>query len=204
MSIEYAVFQKLADEFTSTYGRPDETAAWTTAVKAGLRAAKSDLANAFDVPLAQMTCFHNDPRVGADERHEYLVDFCWTTWPTDYDSLARPHRYQVLLAAESEWGEPGSVAKHRDMVLDDFCKLVDIRARMKVLVYGLRASAPLHDEFEVILKNAERDDREHWLFVGLPEMPRAGRWPHYVRVVRRDGSLIRPNWQMADPRMVLA
>lgn len=63
--------------------------------------------------------------------HEYMVDYAW--------SLEIREQYRgyvgLLLAVECEWG-PSPWHDRRRAILDDFYKLLDIRARLKSMVFA--------------------------------------------------------------------
>jgi hypothetical protein len=88
---------------------------------------------------------YDQPR-RSDDRGEYLFDACWTTYPTTATEWLARLRHgpipepRIALACESEWVATvrGSVSstEHVAAVLDDFAKLTDVGAPLKVLLYA--------------------------------------------------------------------
>ncbi|MFO0581656.1 MAG: hypothetical protein U0229_05255 [Anaeromyxobacter sp.] len=80
---------------------------------------------------------------------EWLYDACWTRYPSNAGLVrhlravqsgeAKRHERYLDLACESEWG-----GKTRDLhvqaVVDDFAKLVECRAPLKVMIFGYHKS----------------------------------------------------------------
>lgn len=77
------------------------------------------------------------PNVIKDGEREYLVDLCWSqeegTEYQDYKGLD--------LILESEW------ETKKDEIMWDFCKLVDIKSFLKIMILCV-----LREEFDVILQ----------------------------------------------------
>ena len=94
-------------------------------------------------------CRYSEPQSGEDGEMEvceankwtmleYLVDFSFSVLPIPLAIGQRQRagipdsvKYEMLLAAESEMGSENEVAR-------DFLKLLDVRARVKILVYRAR------------------------------------------------------------------
>jgi hypothetical protein len=111
-----------------------------------------------------------------------MLDFTWTTYPDNRKFYHEKRfewpktEYEVLLAAESERGNSRRLDDTYRMVLYDFVKLIDIKARVKVMVYRVpkrqkeQAFHDLHGGFTEILRRHRGYDRnEQWLFVGIPD-----------------------------------
>lgn len=78
--------------------------------------------------------------------HEWMLDLALTTYPRyegDYyskansDALLATSQGQLVVALESEWGNAGSARLNRGKVFEDALKLVHVRARLKVLCFGV-------------------------------------------------------------------
>ncbi|RJO65588.1 MAG: hypothetical protein C4523_15695 [Myxococcales bacterium] len=148
----------------------NETSVWTLAIMQGLDNCREFLGEG-----NSSTIF----RKGING--EYILDFTLTTWPNKIGKLSDlpaegiPH-YSIVLAAESEMGKYGSTKENFERVMEDFCKLIDIKAKYKVMLYGLHQSLNdtaeynLEAAFGRILNHHEWIDlsKESWLFVGLP------------------------------------
>ena len=92
-------------------------------------------------------CDFDRPQRRRDDCGEWLVDASWTRYPSP-DSWVQSLRKEpqtvsrgLVLACESEWGEGPFGARatpetHVSSVLDDFAKLVDLRAPLKVMFFG--------------------------------------------------------------------
>jgi hypothetical protein len=158
-------------------GDQKATAPWTAAVMKGLVDTKDALARTCGIPAGSLHCFHHCRDAGG--AGEYMLDFAWTTLPDGFSFPPGPKPqapYEILLAAESEWGKARSPSATYRAVLDDFCKLVDIKARTKVMVYGCHIgvgkspdAGDIRDGFQRVLANHRNyDPQEEWLFVGIP------------------------------------
>ncbi len=182
------------------HGTQRPTDAWTREVMRCLVESRDDVAVAFDVEPRSMWACHQVVGVTSDWPAERLVDFAWSGSPTfAFDSIASADTHPgfgLLLAAESEWGRYDSSTKCFRMVMDDFMKLVDVRAPVKVMVYGYqarpRAGGRSRDDFaaafSAVLRQRERfgDHRgdERWLFYGLPW--KVTDWDPFVHVAAPD------------------
>lgn len=80
----------------------------------------------------------------ADDRGEWMLDACWTQYAMlkewaqavrDTPSGESPPA-GIYLACESEWGAGKARVARVDAILDDFAKLVEVRAKVKVLFFG--------------------------------------------------------------------
>lgn len=175
---------------------------WTRGTVRALDGLRDSVAAACTVEPESMRCFHHEQISKEPTPGEYLLDFTWTTWPYVFKqapSLVPRNHYEILLAVESEWGKESSPALNFQMVLDDFCKLVDVKARYKMLVYSYHppeatpsSLAELHASFEHIVRwHRNFDPRESWLFVGVPwKWPENGEKLHrVVHTLSVDGRL---------------
>lgn len=93
-------------------------------------------------------CTFDRPEARKDDRGEWLVDACWTRYPDSKDwvralrSGSAPKEGGLALACESEWAsgrfgiQDGET--HVSLVLDDFAKLVDLRASLKILIFAFQ------------------------------------------------------------------
>ncbi len=77
--------------------------------------------------------------------HEFMLDLIGTNYPA-YSNDFYTERYwdkvgkvqgTIVLALESEWGSAGSAPLNRALVLEDALKLVHVRAKLKVLCFGV-------------------------------------------------------------------
>lgn len=82
--------------------------------------------------------------------HEWMLDLALTTYPRyggDYyskvnsDALLATNQGELVIALESEWGSAGSARLNRGKVFEDALKLVHVRARLKVLCFGVTKAA---------------------------------------------------------------
>lgn len=99
--------------------------------------------------------FGYEPILTSIDKKEYLVDIVWKF--TNYD------RY-LSLAMESE------LSKRNDAILEDFEKLVDIKAYLKVGLFHLRtntATMPIIDEMKTILNKQHITFNETYLVIFL-------------------------------------
>src|SRR5689334_1231671 len=135
--MDAAIFQKVRDQLTeSIRPRWDEefgSGELTTMICNALKALKDDVAKAFNIPIDGL---HPSCHSSAGE---YMLNFVWTTYPSSaaiLDSHGAPsQRYEIVFAAESEHGKQNSQRFNCIMVIDDFCKLLDISARFKLMVF---------------------------------------------------------------------
>lgn len=126
---------KVADD---AFAAGDDNEAWTDRVLGALAAL-----------AREGCCVDPDPAVphrGRGRRkNEWLWDLTISTWPrygdqpyefpAYFDTAARRKR-RLLLVAESEWGVSRSWKENGHAVMHDFCKLIDARAPLKVMVFG--------------------------------------------------------------------
>ena len=105
---------------------------------------------------------------------EYLLDFSYGSYPPAFNAKTPVKRgvdYRLFVACESEWGVEKNPARNYSAVLYDFRKLLDVRAQVKVMVFGYDEAAleELRDSFEALLeaRNLELAG-ETWLFLGVP------------------------------------
>lgn len=118
-----------------------------------------------------------------DDRSEWLFDATWTRYPdlpTWVEHLRDPQRTGpvagVQLACESEWGGKSTPSALVPAVLDDFAKLVECRAKLKLLFFSYlrpRAGGDAAGTFEDVVglcqTLAETDDSEAgYLLMGWP------------------------------------
>lgn len=93
-------------------GNPDSNPQWTISVRDVLHKLGSEAG--FKIESRRTK---NNPNC-----HEWLYDVVW---------LCQPPHTAMALAAESEWGDPGSVQ-------DDFQKLLCIKAPVKLLLFAYK------------------------------------------------------------------
>ncbi|MCJ7424666.1 hypothetical protein MUP01_10435 [Candidatus Bathyarchaeota archaeon] len=96
-----------------------------------------------------------EPVLTSIDRKEYLVDIVW--------KCEHPDRY-LSLAMESE------LSKRDDAILEDFEKLVDIKAHLKIGLFHLRtrtAIMPMLDEMKRILNKQQITFNETYLVIFL-------------------------------------
>ncbi len=88
---------------------------------------------------------HYDDKKNSDNRGEWQFDACWTRyseltkWVTELRAW-NPHSQDcppagIELACESEWSGKRGANKRVSAVLDDFAKLVESRARFKLMFF---------------------------------------------------------------------
>jgi hypothetical protein len=169
--------RELLEEELKGVDSTEDTAAWTRAVKTALLRSREAVAAATGIqdPRA-MNAFFNGRAGEQQGPGEYMLDFCWAIYPEDFvfgEPLpSEPMR--ILLAAESEWGKAANARGNYSLVLADFAKVLDVKAAIKVMVYGCHVQrepdAPaLRSAMESILRGsaAYRPDEE-WLLLGMP------------------------------------
>jgi len=90
------------------------------------------------------------PVSAPDDQGEYMLDACWTRYPQLVDwvqALQRGERGnegRIALACECEW------ASDVVAVLDDFAKLTELRAPLKILVFSFRRDQPTCDFASIV------------------------------------------------------
>jgi hypothetical protein len=126
--------------------------------------------------LDHLRCFHHCQELPDNDYGEFMLDFTWTTYPQRFtwndEAQWVPQPFQILLAAECERGSQSSPRRNYANVLDDFCKLVGVRAPLKVLIYGTHhlpgrepGSADLKRGIEDVLSGSgPAPADEHYLF----------------------------------------
>ena len=174
---------------------------WTNQVMAALHDLRPHLAEHTHLDPQALTAFHHCPDVEGHGNKEYICDFTWTTLPVSFrfenhERLGAETRpFEVLLAAESEWGTQSNPKENYTKVLQDFRKIVDIKARYKTMVYGCHlrprsgpSAVDLREAFERILRLHGRfDPTEQWLFFGIPWEDDIV-WEPQIHVVSRDST----------------
>ncbi len=153
----------LLQEFDLLEDKESKTAPWTKAVKKILARCCAD--QFMDGKLQAFSSLSDG---------EYLLDFSYGSYPVAF-TLKNPVKkgvdYRLFVACESEWGVEDSPARNYTMVLDDFCKLLDVRAQVKVMVFGYNEEGleGLHSAFEALLDSRKVElSGETWLFLGVP------------------------------------
>src|SRR5262249_13918282 len=118
---------------------------FTRMVFSGLDSCRDALATRFRLKPDALNAFRSQ-NTPIGRIVQYMLDFTWTTYP-DNRKFYREKRsewptvkYEVLLAAESERGNERNLDSTYRMVLEDFVKLIDVKARVKVMVYRFRQS----------------------------------------------------------------
>ena len=155
---------------------------FTETIFQGLFDCKDAIADHCGIPQEQRDLLRHFRSDKPNNISEYMIDFALTTYPKErrWDSECAPLPgnlcYEVLLAAESEEGDEGNVDINTIKALEDFIKLVDIKSRIKVLVYR----SPLNhieDGFASVKAGMIRllqrharfaQDDAQWLLVGIP------------------------------------
>jgi hypothetical protein len=105
---------------------------------------------------------------------EYLLDFSYGSYPPAFNTkmpVKKGVGYRLFVACESEWGIEGNHEGTYTMVLDDFCKLLDVRAQVKVMVFGYDEAGleALRSGFEALLDSRKAElAGETWFFLGVP------------------------------------
>jgi hypothetical protein len=114
---------------------------WTTGIKGCFRKLAKD--------------FDYEPVLTSTDKKEYLTDIVW--------KCEHPERY-LSLAMESE------LSKRDDAILEDFEKLVDIKAYLKIGLFHLRTNAammPIIDKMKKILTKQHITFNETYLVIFL-------------------------------------
>jgi len=127
---------------------------------------------------------YDRPLKREDDRGEWLVDATWTrypgsvTWVERLRSGALSNGRGLVLACESEWasGQFGvqDPTTHVSLVLDDFAKLVDVRAPLKLMFFGFQPGTPGgiagFDDIVSLCRAiaAPVEPTEHYLLFGWP------------------------------------
>ena len=127
---------------------------------------------------------YDKPLKRDDDRGEWLVDAAWTRYPAPnawverLRSGMRSDGRGLVLACESEWasGQFGvqDPITHVSLVLDDFAKLVDVRAPLKLMFFGFQPGMPGgiagFDDIVSLCGTvaAPVDPTEHYLLFGWP------------------------------------
>lgn len=153
-----------------------DTARWTDAVIDALLSTRPLFARIAGLRDDEVSPFHHQP--GRRERSwELGFDFAWGTWPAQAvldPSRAPPRPWEILLAAESEWGALRSRGENLRRVLFDLRKLLDVRARYKLLVYGAHEAArgvgDIDEHLRALIASSAhaRDDAQRFLLVSVP------------------------------------
>jgi hypothetical protein len=89
-----------------------ENTAWTKAIKAILE----------ELAQPEYECLYSAPKA---DNHEFLADFTW--WDKN--------RKRLILACESEFGNPRDRKNDLDRIGYDFDKLLSIKAEMKLMIF---------------------------------------------------------------------
>ncbi|QDU18478.1 hypothetical protein [Urbifossiella limnaea] len=180
----------------------------TPAVFAGLGDCRPFFEEMFGLPSGSLVPHHKEPNEEAGGLAERLLDFTMRSWEPaierlDFEPLAVPKPYGIALAAESEWGKYNSPETTFRMVLDDFLKLLDVQAPVKVVVYGCfldseRGNAEsVRARFEYVLRTLSGyTPGEVWLFAGFPWWGN-DTWAVRVHVARAGSDGLRvtvPEW----------
>lgn len=149
------------------------TARWTDTVVTVLNGLCAQVATRYSAPLDLVLAFHNRAGVPGG-KSEFMLDFTLATYPIKYTLESPPSAEsipRILLAAESEWGKENSRPENYSLVFDDFCKLVEVRSPLKILVYGFHQVDRKRyiKDFLTILNGRSIDLRgEQWLLFGVP------------------------------------
>ncbi len=142
------------------------TKTWTTAIMKGLTNCKKLFESQKHLHVWHKT--HGG---------EYMLDFTLSAWPGEFGNFPAVQgwvndnkRFGIVVAAESEMGSYYSSSRNFRLVMDDFCKLVDVQAQYKVMVYGCHDGDDLEKAFAQVLDNRlfPNPEADNWLFVGLP------------------------------------
>lgn len=128
---------------------------------------------------------------------EYMLDLCWTTYPPrtrkveDYypGIIGKAEFPAIMLALESEFGK----FRHRDfnryLVLNDYCKIRDIKSPMKVMIFGYNNQGGISDFDDLVndMKYLMQHPRyaqccDHYLLYGI-SWENEPDWDHQRRFV---------------------
>jgi hypothetical protein len=201
----------LRDELIPFTGNSEMgTREFTTAIGRGIGRMGPTLAANFQIPEPSLRLFCTD---AAKSNSEYIADFCWTTYPADRCFEQADLRgcsdtpYEIILAAESEQGIYGNLPRTYRAVLYDFVKLLDVKSRVKIMVYRVPHNnvetgfERLRDAFTEILRRHRWFSRdESWLFIGHPwaqggfEDPRTHARVYCVEETQNGRTLEVPHW----------
>lgn len=138
----------------------------------------------------------DSPRRDTD-RGEHLVDASWTSYPDDRTAWVAELRAgqrrgrRIELACESEWatsryGRTLPPDFHVAALLDDFSKLTELRARLKVMIFSfLSEDGATFPEIVEILKAAAAPlaADESYVFFGWPWN---AHWPDRTSLLRSE------------------
>ncbi len=130
-----------------------------------------------------------------DDDGEWMVDACWTTYPPGpyrnwIEGLRenRVGRCGMVLACESEWaiGQHGSLPAdhHVNAVMEDFAKLTELRAPLKLMIFAFQVKRePTFETFVELFTKATAPvaDGEAYLYMGWPS---DATWPQRMDTVR--------------------
>ena len=192
----------LSQEFTKLENTGDSHK-WTSAVFAALLAQKEEISKLYDISVDQIFEYYDRNKGGSGE---FMVDFMYCNFPTTQEPNQNLEvtNEQIFLAVESEWGNQGSPRLNFKEVLKDFRKLTNIKAKIKVMIYGCHISPKkkihaidLENEMKSILQRTShfRDDEVYLLFgtpwdILCPWNPRIST----VEVARGIVTITEPEW----------
>lgn len=184
-----------------------DTARWTDGVIDALLSARPLFARLAGLRDDEVSPFHHQ-RGRRERSREIGFDFVWGTWPAEAvldPSIAPSRPWEILLAAESEWGALRSRRENLRRVLFDLRKLLDVRARYKLLVYGAhdraRGVVDIDEHLRALIASSAhaRDDASRFLLVSVP-------WDTGLAKVRawtlrcRGGEYVRVDLPVPAPR----
>lgn len=140
---------------------------------------------------------------------EYLVDFSFSCLPIpvvigqrDNPPIPEGFQYEMLLAVESEMGTIHEVSR-------DFLKLLDVRARAKLLIFRARTSNFRKKEIETALEtvmanHANPPNDDEVLMIGIPsykqfrEAANANQQAPYQLYTSANSKLVSRRWNTFD------
>jgi hypothetical protein len=164
------VEQLLREELANNRGL--STAEWTQSMLGALAQLGEDSGHCVEPAVSAFDATNRVPS------SEFLWDLTISTWPRLADGYAYPSYFQrqfapeLVLVAESEWGNLRSGSRNGIAVLEDFSKLLAARCPLKVMVFSYH-HASVHAEcssYAVLerlmsdLVNASVDDATYVLF----------------------------------------
>lgn len=209
--VEQAVYRKIEDKLQALCNAGnDDTTTWTSSVYQGLDDSRSYFEDLFQLSAGTLKSYGN-----RFENPERLFDYTLRLWPeallcSKTAIPTTPSRIGLILACESEWGNWKNEKLTCSKVMNDFWKLFDVKAAMKVLVYGCHIhSHPydakrLLDRFNHAINSATSICGEAWLFIGISPWEKV--WNPQVHVLRSSQTssvLSVPEWLNITPQTIL-
>ena len=114
----------------------------------------------YDLGLKNDLAVYTKPHIVKQGKQGFLVDLCWASKKNSEDC------YGLDLALESEWGSS------RDQIMDDFYKLMVMKAFIKLMVIG-RFQQEINSLLEAMCKTIQNSSvkypEEEYLIIFFPD-----------------------------------